>query len=549
MGIDVTERKRAEEALRQSEAQARTEAAKLQAIMDAAPVVILIAHDAECSRITGNRAAYTLLRQPPGGNLPWVRSTGERPMNHRLLRDGTAIPFREVPLCAAALTGKSSRNYELTVAFEDGTSIDLLGNAEPLLDGNGQPQGSVAVLSDITEHKQTERALRQKEQESFARQKLESLGTLAGGIAHDFNNLLGAVLAQTELAMAELATGSRPDEQLTAIRDVAIRGSEIVRQLMVYAGRDSDILESVEISKVVQGMLGLLKVAISRHATLVTNLSEDLSAVCARTGQLSQIVMNLVVNASEAIGDRDGVIRVSTGHIAVDQAKAAAKALPPGWYVQLAVSDTGRGMSAETKARVLEPFFTTKFSGRGLGLAVVHGIVSSLGGAIEITSELGKGSTFQILLPCAESGAKPGAGRVLPIEESAPPARDTTVLIVEDEDALRLAEAKMLRKSGFKTVEAASGSVAIDLLRTRGGEIDLLLLDLTIPGSSSQEVVAEAVRVRPDLKIILTSAYSEETAKPIMRTPVVRGFIRKPFSLGELAQTLRSVLASQVKGH
>jgi len=178
---------------------------------------------------------------------------------------------------------------------------------------------------------------------------------------------------------------------------------------------------------------------------------------------------------------------------------------------------------------------------------VVHAIVLSLGGTIQIASELGKGSTFQILLPCAEAGARPAAGGVLPIEESAPPTRRATVLIVEDEDELRIAEAKMLRMSGFETVEAASGSIAIDLLRTKGGEIDLILLDLTIPGASSQEIVADAALAWPDVRIILTSAYSEQEVKPTMHTPVVRGFIRKPFKLANLVQTLRSVLASQVE--
>jgi CheY-like chemotaxis protein len=292
-------------------------------------------------------------------------------------------------------------------------------------------------------------------------------------------------------------------------------------------------------------MRGLLNVTMSRRATLITNLGEDLPAVRARTAQLSQIVMNLVVNASEAIGECDGVIRVSTEHIAVGQSESIFKATSPGDYVQLEVSDTGRGMSPETKAKVLEPFFTTKFAGRGLGLAVVEGIVRSLGGTIQITSEPGKGSTFQILLPCAESGAKSETGDVLNVEEFAPPTPRATVLIVEDEEGLRLAAAKMLRKSGFETLQAANGSVAIDLLRTRGGEIDLILLDLTIPGNSSREIVAETALTRPGVKIILTSAYSEEEAKPMMRTPVVRGFIRKPAKFADLAQALRNALERQ----
>jgi PAS domain S-box-containing protein len=267
---------------------------------------------------------------------------------------------------------------------------------EAVRDDHGVVVSMVGATQDVTD-------LKRAQDETFARQKLESLGTLASGIAHDFSNLLGAVLAQTELAMAELAAGSHPDEELKAIRDVAIRGSEIVRQLMIYAGQETDVLEPVDVSKVVEGMLGLLKVAVSRRANLVTNPGRDLPLVRARAPQLSQIVMNLVVNASDALGGRDGVIRVTTEYIALSGAEAIAQALPAGDYVQLEVSDTGYGMSADTQAKVFDPFFTTKVSGRGLGLAVVHGIVRSLRGAIRVASEPGKGTTFQVLLPRAEA--------------------------------------------------------------------------------------------------------------------------------------------------
>ncbi len=411
--------------------------------------------------------------------------------------------------------------------------------SEVLLDEAGSPELLFGTCQDVTDD-------RRAQQESFARQKLESLGTLAGGIAHDFNNLLGAVLAQTELAMAELASGSHPHEELTAIRDLSIRGSEIVRQLMIYAGQESDVLERVDVSDVAKRMLGLLKVAISSHATLATSLA-DLPAVRARTAQLSQIVMNLVVNASEALGDHAGVVHVTTELRTISESEAIGKALLPGDYVRLEVSDTGCGMSPETQARVFDPFFTTKFSGRGLGLAVVHGIVRSLRGAIQIASELGRGTTFEILLPCTESKRNAEDHPVVPVERAASPARGATVLIVEDEHQLRLAIAKMLRKSGFGVAEAASGSDAIDVLRTRGREFALILLDLTIPGSSSQEVVAKASLVHPNVKVLLMSAYSDDVARSMIRSNLVCGFVRKPFRLMDLVQTVRSVLEVCIK--
>jgi CheY-like chemotaxis protein len=292
---------------------------------------------------------------------------------------------------------------------------------------------------------------------------------------------------------------------------------------------------------VVEGMGGLLKIAVSRHATLITDLGQVLP-VRAGPAQVSQIVMNLVVNASEALGDHDGVVRMTTKQITVGPSEAAAKAVQPGEYVHLQVSDTGCGMPPEVQAKLFDPFFTTKFSGRGLGLAVVHGVVRSLRGAIQFASQPGEGTTFDVLLPCAEAGYHRDANSVLPLEDSAPLMRPAAVLIVEDEEQLRIGLAKMLRKSGLEIFEAASGSTAINLLRARGREIELIVLDLTLPGSSSQEVLAEARLVRPDMKVILTSAYAEELAMQTTNHLQVCGFIRKPFRLGDLMQTLRSAL-------
>jgi CheY-like chemotaxis protein len=250
--------------------------------------------------------------------------------------------------------------------------------------------------------------------------------------------------------------------------------------------------------------------------------------------------MNLVTNASESLDDRDGVIRVTTRHVRVNEAEAVSEGMAEGDYVQLEVADTGRGMSLETQARVFDPFFTTKAEGHGLGLGVVRGIVRGLGGAIHVASQLGKGTTFQIFL--RSTGIVAGASSPLPaIGESGPPPL-ATVLFVEDDDGLRVPVSQILRRRGFEMLEAANGSDAINLLRANSVQIDLMLLDMTIPGSSSHDVAAVAAEARPDLKVVLTSAYDEKAVRTRVAATQPCSFIRKPFQVEELVQTLRATL-------
>jgi PAS domain S-box-containing protein len=434
------------------------------------------------------------------------------------------------------LSEKKGGTVEFRIVRSDGELRIIRSVSEVVLDDEGEPIGMFGTFQDITDS-------RRAEEESVARQKLESVGTLASGIAHDFNNLLGGVLVQAELALGELAAGSNPEEELKAIHEVALRGSEIVRELMIYAGKETAVVGHVDVSQIVMEMLQLLKVSVSKHSMLEADLGKDLPAVRANAAQLRQIVMNLVTNASDAIGDRDGVIRVATKRV-------RPRSDAPGWmsgrlaesdYVQLEVSDTGCGISSEIQSRVFDPFFTTKSAGRGLGLAIVDRIARDLGGAIHVTSESGKGSTFQVLLPCAETATESG-DRISGIELLPRPAQHATILIVEDEDPIRQAVTKMLRKAGFEVFEVVDGSSAIDLVRVNGDKIDLILLDMTIPGASSREVVTEAAKVRPDVRVILTSAYSKEMVEGAINAPQIHGFVRKPFQIVDLVKTLRNAL-------
>ena len=373
-------------------------------------------------------------------------------------------------------------------------------------------------------------------------QKLESVATLAGGIAHDFNNLLGGVLAHAELGLVEFADGSTPRQEFESIPAVAIRGSEIVRQLMTYTGQEAEVLELVDVSRIVEEMVELLRVAVSKHATVETSLARSLPAVRANPSQLRQVVMNLITNASEAMGDRDGVILVTTGKVTVGSESPAAtpERLPEGDYLQLQVSDTGCGMTPETRARIFDPFFTTRQAGHGLGLSVVQGVVRSLHGAVQLVSAPGEGTTFRILLPCVTDA--PAAALPPPhAQEARLVTRAATVLVVEDEDSLRHPVSMTLRKAGFTILEASDGYVALDQIRAHKGHIDILFLDISLPGVPSRQVFEEARLLIPAAVVILTSAYSREHAAAALSATVVH-FIRKPYRINDLVNLMREAL-------
>ena len=403
----------------------------------------------------------------------------------------------------------------------------------PVFDTAGRCTHLVGSVHDITE-------ARRAQEDAFARQKLEIVGTLANGIAHDFNNILGGILAQVDLALARLESGEVPTDELHAVRYAAVRGAEIVRELLIYAGTESAALVLLDVSHIVEEMLGLLSLSVSKRARIATDLARDLPAVRANPAQISQLLMNLVTNASDAIGDRSGTVRVSTQRIAAAAGGPEKRPSTDRDYVQLEVSDTGCGMKPEIRAKAFEPFFSTKSMGRGIGLAVVDGIVRSLGGIIELESESGQGTTVRISLPAAATSLPAALPAPSDTQDGGRPAEVTTVLLVEDEALLRLATSKMLSKAGIVIIEAADGESALNAIRNPQNRIDVVVLDITVPGASSREIFEEAMRLRPDVRVIVTSAYGEDVAAASLRSSI-RHFLRKPYQLADLAALLRTV--------
>jgi len=516
-GQDISDSKRAEEALRESEERFRR-------VFEQGPLgLAIVARDYRLLKV--NNALCEMLGYPEEELLRKTFADITYPEDLQADVESAERLFkREIP------------HYRIEKRYvkKNGEILWMNLTASLLRDLEGQPLYGLGTVEDITE-------IKRSHEESFARQKLESVGTLANGIAHDFNNLLAAAEAQAELALEELDAGSSCKDQLEAIRKVAMRGSEIVRQLLIYAGKERSDATLVDLSETVQEMLPLLEVSLSKHAVITPDLEKGLPLTRAGAAQIRQIVMNLVTNASDAIGERDGIIRVAARRAPRGKERTVVlETLPDGDYVVLEVSDTGEGMSLETRERVFDPFFTTKSAGHGLGLAVVSGIVRGLGGAIHLTSELGKGTTFQIFLPTSEDLGK--AKKDVASPEAVRGLRNASVLIVEDENILREAVAGLLHKSGFEVFEAANGSSAIDFLRVNGEQIDGILLDMTLPGASSQEVVAEAVKAKPDITVILTSAYSQAMFADVTNTAQIKAFIRKPYHVVDVVKALRESL-------
>ena len=435
--------------------------------------------------------------------------------------------------------GEKVNHYETKRRRKDGEIIDVSLTISPIAGRNDVITGASMVARDITE-------IKRRQHEDFAKHKLESLGRLAGGITHNFNNLLGGILASAQLALTESDNSSPVVDELQKISTATIRAAEIIRQLMIYCGSESLTFEPVDISLLIEEMLQLVQVSISKHVTLKTDLAKDLPAVRAAPTQIRQVVMNLVTNAAEAIGERDGVIRVSTARVKVGRNSDAVSAenVPEGNYLELEVSDTGCGMTPEVQAKVFDPFFTTKEAGRGLGLALIQGIIRAHGGTISLRSTPGQGTTFQVLLACRENTGESPREITPPVEKQSE-SPGGTILVVEDEELIRLSVSRALRNKGFSVVEASDGSAAINLIRANTQSIDVLVLDVTLPGLSSREDFEETRRIRPDLRVVLTSAYGKETVDATFAGLRVEHFIRKPFQLNDLVAFLQGALASR----
>jgi hemerythrin-like metal-binding protein len=438
------------------------------------------------------------------------------------------------------IASREETQTEEEISFPNGVTRNFLVQKFPLLDAVGQCWGIGVIATDITERKLAEQA-------HLQHQKLESIGLLAGGIAHDFNNLLGALGGNLELARLEVGPHGPGLAQFQAMEEVIARATNLVAQILAYAGKGKFQVQVLDLNREVEGMLRLLRASLARNATLRWELAPALPTLMGDPAQIHQVIMNLVLNASDAVALRGGNITLRAGVETLGQAAIdrdfQRQVLRPGLHVTLEVTDDGAGMAPEVQERIFDPFFTTKFTGRGLGLAAVQGILRSHQGGILVRSEAGAGSTFKVLLPAMAAPERAVVTNV-PIQTLRfnEYKGSGTVLVVDDEDALRAVACGALCRLGFSVLEARDGQEALQIFQANQERIRLVLMDLTMPRVDGEAAFRELRRAGARMPIILSSGFGLEEALQRFSGKGLAGFLQKPYRLQALADAVRLAL-------
>jgi two-component system cell cycle sensor histidine kinase/response regulator CckA len=521
---ELAERSRVEAALRASEERFRI-------FMEHTPAVMFM-KDEEGRYVTGNRA--------------WAGQFGKKveevlgKTDFDLWPEATARAFRETDLMML-------RTGQIVDAVEEGTT--MAGEEKswgvlkfPVRRSDGSAL-VCAIVQDITERKLHHAARLRLEKQIQEAQKLESLGVLAGGIAHDFNNILTAIMGNLNLAMDQLSPAAPERNELMEATKATRRAADLTKQMLAYSGKGRFVVKSLSLREVVEEMVPMLEVSASKKAVLHFQYAASLPFVEVDVSQLQQVIMNLVVNASEALGDRSGTISLTVGAMECDRTYLSTtylgEPLGEGTYVFLEVADTGCGIEKERLNRVFDPFYTTKFTGRGLGLAAVLGIVRGHKGAITVYSEVGKGTTFKVLFPAVY--VKTEKTDRLSSPDSAWKGSGC-VLMVDDEPSVRTTAKKMLERMGFQVLLAEDGSKGVEVFRDRAREIRCVLLDLTMPHMDGEETFREMQRISPNVQVVLSSGYNQQDVVQRFVGKGLAGFIQKPYTMDALRGVLEAVI-------
>ena len=519
VGRDVTERRRVERELAASEERYR--------LISRSTHDLMYDWDIVAGAIAWNDAVSTAFRHPPQSvraDLEWWEGQIHPDDRARVVASITG----------AVASGAEAWTEEYRFRRGTGDYAYVLDRGSFHRDAAGKPVRMVGMMVDLSERRQLEEQLRQA-------QKMEAVGQLAGGMAHDFNNIMTAVQLHTEFLLEALhATDPRRRDAEEVARAVS-RAAGLTRQLLAFSRKQLLSPRLLDLNDTVRETAKMLRRLIGEHIALATALEQDLWPVCADEGQLEQVLLNLALNARDAMPG-GGRLEIETANVTLDEGAAAYSApMAPGAYVRLTVSDTGVGMDAKTRAKVFEPFFTTKpvGEGTGLGLAMVYGIVKQSGGYVWVESAPGKGSTFRIFLPRAPQGGD--ASQVSPAVLV--PARGAeTVLLVEDEDAVRGLARRVLQRQGYRVIEARNGREALEAADAHAGEIHLLLTDAVMPELGGLELVTALRARRPGLRVLVVSGYSSDDAERRGRAASGVAFLQKPFTMHQLASVVRAVI-------
>ncbi len=436
--------------------------------------------------------------------------------------------------------GERSTNENTT---SDGRTVLCEWYNTPLIDRAGAVIAVASLVQNITERRLAEEERKKTEARMQHAQKLESLGVLAGGIAHDFNNILTGILGYADLALHDLPNGATARSSVLEVITAARHAAALSQQMLAYSGKGKFIVEPIALGALINEMRNLIEVSVSKKSLLRYHLADTLPMIKGDVSQVRQVIMNLVVNASEALGETSGVISITTGATECDRAQLAECYLhenqAEGLYVFLDVADTGCGMDEKTMSRVFDPFFTTKFAGRGLGMAAVLGIVRGHRGAIRTTSRLGRGSVFTVLFPTSKEENHPPPPE--PDEPNGVWYGKGTILVVDDDETVATLAKKMLQRLGFDVMCANDGRQAVEVFRLNAAEIDCVLLDLTMPEMDGEEAYHEIRLIRKDTPVILSSGYNEQDVVQRFAGQGLAGFVQKPYQINNLSVALRRV--------
>jgi PAS domain S-box-containing protein len=433
------------------------------------------------------------------------------------------------------------RDYEVRLRKQNGKEMDCLLTASVRRGSDGTILGYQGIIRDITEHKRAEKEMKALEEQFRQSQKMEAIGRLAGGIAHDFNNILTIIQGYCQLSLYELKGDHPLRENIEGIKKSTDRAAGLIRKILAFSRRQVMEMRVLDLNTLLMDLDKLLRRIIGEDIDLVTVLTEDLGRVKVDPGQIEQVILNLAVNAKDAMPN-GGKLTIETANAELDDVYARSHvSVAPGQHVMLSVSDTGVGMSPEVKERIFEPFYTTKEKGKGtgLGLSTVYGIVKQSGGNIWVYSELGQGTTFKIYLPRAEAAPEEIMEKVAKEE---PPRGSETILVVEDEEELRKLAVQFLQKQGYRVLEATQGEEALLICEQHKEPIHLLVTDVVMPGMSGRELSERLTSLRPEIKILYMSGHTNSAIfhHGVLEPGVI--LLQKPFTLEGLARKVREVL-------